>query len=215
MNFGEAIKCMKAGMKVTRDSWKGNFFNGKKQFIFIGKNKGMTTKALIPIPPSGDEFADCIMCYTKKRNFQPNWTPTQEDMLAEDWKTYPYQNESLIEEPKIPANMTVDEMVDLKNRIGWNIKFCGTGETIISEHMSYQQVTNLGEGMCSYAMKFSIPKITLGNLINASELFQDIVVNGIALETYVSKSPIDGMLYLITESALSEKEFYTIIGLKR
>ncbi len=60
---------MKAGMKVTRDSWKGNFFNGKNSLFLLGKNKGMTTKALIPIPPSGDEFADCIMCYTKKRIF--------------------------------------------------------------------------------------------------------------------------------------------------
>ena len=51
MNFGEAIKCMKKGKKVTRNVWKENFFNGRKQFIFIGKNKGLTTNTFLPRSP--------------------------------------------------------------------------------------------------------------------------------------------------------------------
>lgn len=49
MNFGEAIKCMKKGKKVTRNVWKESFFNGRKQFIFIGRNKGLTAKTFLPI----------------------------------------------------------------------------------------------------------------------------------------------------------------------
>ncbi len=89
MNFGEAIKCMKKGKKVTRNVWKENFFNGKRQFVFIGRNKGLTAKTFLPIPPEDEHFSDCIMSYTRKGSFQPNWTPTQEDMLAEDWEMYP------------------------------------------------------------------------------------------------------------------------------
>lgn len=77
MNFGEAIKCMKKGKKVTRNVWKENFFNGRKQFIFIGKNKGLTTKTFLAILPEEECFSDCIMGYTRKGIFQPNWTPTQ------------------------------------------------------------------------------------------------------------------------------------------
>ena len=51
MNFGEAIKCMKKGKKVTRNVWKENLFNGRKQFIFIGRNKGLTTNTFLAILP--------------------------------------------------------------------------------------------------------------------------------------------------------------------
>lgn len=140
MNFGEAIKCMKKGKKVTRNVWKENFFNGKRQFIFIGRNKGLTAKTFLPIPPEDEDFSDCIMSYTRKGSSQPNWTPTQEDMLAEDWEMYPAEETVVDETP----NMTEDAMIDLKNRIGWNIKFYSTGETIISEHMDYQKLLTGG-----------------------------------------------------------------------
>ena len=96
MNFGEAIKCMKKGKKVTRNVWKENFFNGRKQFIFIGKNKGLTTNTFLAILPEEECFSDCIMGYTRKGIFQPNWTPTQEDMLAEDWEMYPAEGFPLV-----------------------------------------------------------------------------------------------------------------------
>ena len=87
---------MKNGKKVTRNVWKENFFNGRKQFIFIGRNKGLTAKTFLPIPPEEEHFSDCIMSYTRKGSFQPNWTPTQEDMLAEDWEMYPAE-ETVVE----------------------------------------------------------------------------------------------------------------------
>lgn len=195
MNFGEAIKCMKNGKKVTRNVWKENFFNGRKQFIFIGKNKGLTTNTFLAILPEEECFSDCIMSYTRKGSFQPNWTPTQEDMLAEDWEMYP-----------------AEEMIDLKNRIGWNIKFYSTGETIISEHMDYQKLLTGAES--TYMLSFVAPKKSLDGLSMTNKC-QNVIVSGLLFKVYASRNIADDSLWLVTESALSEKEFHTIIRLER
>lgn len=129
MNFGEAIKCMKKGKKVTRNVWKENFFNGRKQFIFIGRNKGLTTKTFLAILPEEECFSDCIMSYTRKGSFQPNWTPTQEDMLAEDWEMYPAEETVVDETP----NMTADS----DRRIG-NLYVLHAKYNKISEQYMYE-----------------------------------------------------------------------------
>lgn len=208
MNFGEAIKCMKNGKKVTRNVWKESFFNGRKQFIFIGKNKGLTTNTFLAILPEEECFSDCIMGYTRKGIFQPNWTPTQEDMLAEDWEMYPAEETVVDETP----NITADEMIDLKNRIGWNIKFYSTGETIISEHMDYQKLLTGAES--TYTLSFVVPKKSLDGLSMTNKC-QNVIVSGILFQAYISRNVADDTLRLITANALSEKEFHTIIGLKR
>ena len=208
MNFGEAIKCMKKGKKVTRNVWKESFFNGRKQFIFIGKNKGLTTNTFLAILPEEECFLDCIMGYTRKGIFQPNWTPTQEDMLAEDWEMYPAEETVVDETP----NITADEMIDLKNRIGWNIKFYSTGETIISEHMDYQKLLTGAES--TYTLSFVVPKKSLDGLSMTNKC-QNVIVSGILFQAYISRNVADDTLRLITANALSEKEFHTIIGLKR
>lgn len=208
MNFGEAIKCMKKGKKVTRNVWKENFFNGRKQFIFIGKNKGLTTNTFLAILPEEECFSDCIMGYTRKGIFQPNWTPTQEDMLAEDWEMYPAEETVVDETP----NITADEMIDLKNRIGWNIKFYSTGETIISEHMDYQKLLTGAES--TYMLSFVVPKKSLDGLSMTNKC-QNVIVSGLLFKVYASRNIADDSLWLVTESALSEKEFHTIIRLER
>lgn len=209
MNFGEAIKCMKKGKKVTRNAWKENFFNGNKQFIFIGRNKGLTTNTFLPIPPEEEQFSDCIMSYTRKRSFQPNWTPTQEDMLAEDWEMYPKEDVVVDEAP----NMTADEMIDLKNRIGWNIKFYSTGKTIVSEHMDYYKLLSGSE--ITYTLSFAVPKMKLNESMKTPDECRNVIVSGILFQAYIARNIADDTLRLVTERALSEKEFYTIIGLKR
>lgn len=209
MNFGEAIKCMKKGKKVTRNVWKENFFNGRKQFIFIGKNKGLTTNTFLAILPEEECFSDCIMSYTRKGIFQQNWTPTQEDMLAEDWEMYP-EEETVVDET---PNMTADAMIDLKNRIGWNIKFYSTGETIISEHMDYQKLLTGAES--TYTLSFAVPKMKLNESMKLPDECRNVIVSGILFQAYISRNVADDTLRLITANALSEKEFHTIIGLKR
>lgn len=183
-------------------------FNGRKQFIFIGRNKGLTAKTFLPIPPEEEHFSDCIMSYTRKGSFQPNWTPTQEDMLAEDWEMYPAEEVVVDETP----NMTADEMVDLKNRIGWNVKFYSTGETIISEHMDYQKLLTGKES--TYALSFAVPKKSLDGL-SMTNKYQNVIVSGLLFKVYASRNIADDSLWLVTESALSEKEFHTIIRLDR
>lgn len=183
-------------------------FNGRKQFIFIGKNKGLTTNTFLAILPEEECFSDCIMSYTRKGSFQPNWTPTQEDMLAEDWEMYPAEETVVDETP----NITADEMIDLKNRIGWNIKFYSTGETIISEHMDYQKLLTGAES--TYMLSFVAPKKSLDGLSMTNKC-QNVIVSGLLFKVYASRNIADDSLWLVTESALSEKEFHTIIRLER
>ena len=183
-------------------------FNGRKQFIFIGKNKGLTTNTFLAILPEEECFSDCIMSYTRKGSFQPNWTPTQEDMLAEDWEMYPAEETVVDETP----NITADEMIDLKNRIGWNIKFYSTGETIISEHMDYQKLLTGAES--TYMLSFGVPKKSLDGLSMTNKC-QNVIVSGLLFKVYASRNIADDSLWLVTESALSEKEFHTIIRLER
>jgi hypothetical protein len=148
------------------------------------------------------------MGYTRKGIFQPNWTPTQEDMLAEDWEMYPAEETVVDETP----NITADEMIDLKNRIGWNIKFYSTGETIISEHMDYQKLLTGAEN--TYTLSFAIPKKSLDGLSMTNKC-QNVIVSGLLFKVYASRNIADDSLWLVTESALSEKEFHTIIRLER
>lgn len=180
MNFGEAIKCMKKGKKVTRNVWKENLFNGRKQFIFIGRNKGLTTNTFLAILPEEECFSDCIMSYTRKGSFQPNWTPTQEDMLAEDWEMYPAEETVVDETP----NITADEMIDLKNRIGWNIKFYSTGETIISEQMDYQKFLTGAES--TYTLSFAVPKMKLNESMKLPDECRNVIVSGILFQAYIA-----------------------------
>ena len=125
MNFGQAIEEMKRGKKVTRESWLEGFFSGKKAFIFIGKNQGMKTDAQLPIPANREPYADCIMHYTRKGQYCPNWIPTQEDMLAEDWSVYLMKYETI--DPTIPEKPYEYE---IPLRCGTYIEIIGTGKRV-------------------------------------------------------------------------------------
>lgn len=72
LNFGEAIQQLKEGQRVAREGW-----NGKGQFLQL----------LIPVGPVMDEtrtWLPYIYICTVQGNFVP-WTPSQTDMLADDW----------------------------------------------------------------------------------------------------------------------------------
>lgn len=80
MDFGQAVRCLKAGMKVAREGW-----NGKGMYIFLADEGGdFHTKAEI-----GPERKTCvhpfIVMYTAQGDFQPGWLASQADILAEDW----------------------------------------------------------------------------------------------------------------------------------
>ena len=44
---------------------------------------------------------------------------------------------------------------------------------------------------------------------------RNVIVSGILFQAYIARNVADDTLRLVTKSALSEKEFYAIIGLKR
>lgn len=80
MDFGEAIKCLKKGMKVARKGW-----NGKTQYIQLAS--GISYKS-----PDG-EIVNCVhdsignkaIAFVGTSVVQIGWLASQADMLAEDW----------------------------------------------------------------------------------------------------------------------------------
>lgn len=85
MDFGEALKALKAGKRVARSiGW-----NGKGMFLFLvsGSTFAVNRPPLLGIYPEG-----------KMVNYQPHidmktaqdmvvpWVASQSDMLAEDWE---------------------------------------------------------------------------------------------------------------------------------
>jgi hypothetical protein len=86
IDFGTAIKALKEGHKVARKGW-----NGRGMWIVLmpalylesGLVNGRTSKHL-------GEGVDLdsqpyIAMFTADKKWQPGWTPSTADVLAEDW----------------------------------------------------------------------------------------------------------------------------------
>jgi len=86
VDFGDAIRCLKNGGRVTRHGW-----NGPGQYvayqaaypdgIAINANTSRSTGI-----PEGTvmAFRPYLMLHTVQGDFVP-WTPSASDVLAEDW----------------------------------------------------------------------------------------------------------------------------------
>ena len=72
MDFGDAIRALKAGKRVAREGWNG---------------KGMWVCLIHPgnAMHRGCDMQPCFGLKNAKGNMQPGWNASQEDMLAEDW----------------------------------------------------------------------------------------------------------------------------------
>ena len=78
-SFGDAIKYVKRGLKVTRKGW-----NGKNQYIQLAKGISYTF---------GDEIVNCehnaignmAIAFVGTSGVQMGWLASQADMLADDW----------------------------------------------------------------------------------------------------------------------------------
>lgn len=80
MDFGDAIRALKSGEAVARHDW----WNGKYSYLFLatarefvsecGENKNLPEISL-----------DTICMVNEQKQIQIGWTPSQEDMLADDW----------------------------------------------------------------------------------------------------------------------------------
>lgn len=77
MDFGQAVKILKAGGQVAREGW-----NGKNMWLtLIHPGNAMYTKA----DKGGFPMQTCIGMKTADDKMQPGWLASQADILAEDW----------------------------------------------------------------------------------------------------------------------------------
>lgn len=71
MDFGDALKRLKAGYRIARDGW-----NGRGMYIYLDQS---------PRGLDGMEYEPCIVMFTANGLHQPGWLASQADMLADDW----------------------------------------------------------------------------------------------------------------------------------
>lgn len=79
-DFGEAIRRLKQGRKVSRQGW-----NGKGMFLFL--REGRDIKGVDPASPMGGEFTSLahICMRTADGKCCVGWLASQTDMLSDDW----------------------------------------------------------------------------------------------------------------------------------
>ena len=84
MDFGEAVRAMKHGQRVSREGW-----NGKGMFVFLvsGSSFNVNRPPLLGIYPEGHaiQYRAHIDMKTVDGSIVP-WVASQSDILAEDWE---------------------------------------------------------------------------------------------------------------------------------
>lgn len=76
MDFGDAIRALKMGRRVSRAGW-----NGKGMWlVLIHPGNAMHTSTA-----GGFDMQPCIGMKTADDKMQPGWLASQADMLGEDW----------------------------------------------------------------------------------------------------------------------------------
>lgn len=80
MDFGQAIRELKNGKKISRLGW-----HGRGQFIFMADTVEFHTFANLADSQDVSEVHDMIVLKTSANTFQPGWIAKQADILAEDW----------------------------------------------------------------------------------------------------------------------------------
>lgn len=87
MDFGEAIRSLKAGNRVARAGW-----NGKGMFlVLVPGSQGLTVDEGRPLAKAGIpigtvfNYLPHIDMWTAQGNFVP-WLASQTDVLADDWQ---------------------------------------------------------------------------------------------------------------------------------
>lgn len=79
-SFGDAIKYMKRGLKVTRKGW-----NGKKQYIQLATGISYKTADNEIVNCEHDAIGNKAIAFVGTSGVQMGWLASQADMLAEDW----------------------------------------------------------------------------------------------------------------------------------
>lgn len=81
MNFGDAIKAVKAGERIQRDGW-----NGKQQYVELATAISYVNAAGEVVNAQHDAIGNQALAFVGTSGVQLGWLASQADMLAEDWK---------------------------------------------------------------------------------------------------------------------------------
>lgn len=86
MDFSEALRALKSGKYVTRNSWDNNLLWLRKENEFESSSVLCTRQREI-MEGANVYSVGCICLYNKeKKTLSYGWIPQQEDMMATDWQ---------------------------------------------------------------------------------------------------------------------------------
>lgn len=80
-DFGEAIKYVKRGLKVSRKGW-----NGKNQYIELASNISYLNTENNVINVDHQAIGNKAIAFVGTSGVQIGWLASQADMLADDWQ---------------------------------------------------------------------------------------------------------------------------------
>lgn len=80
LSFGDAIKYVKRGLKVSRQGW-----NGKKQYIQLATGISYKSADGDVVNCEHDAIGNKAIAFVGTSGVQIGWLASQADMLAEDW----------------------------------------------------------------------------------------------------------------------------------
>ena len=81
MDFGEAIKKVKAGYKIQREGW-----NGKEQYVELASSISYVNAQGKIVNVEHAAIGNKALAFVGTSGVQLGWLASQADMLAEDWK---------------------------------------------------------------------------------------------------------------------------------
>ena len=81
MDFGEAIKKVKAGYKIQREGW-----NGKQQYVELATSISYVNAQGKIVNVEHAAIGNNALAFVGTSGVQLDWLASQADMLAEDWK---------------------------------------------------------------------------------------------------------------------------------
>ena len=86
MDFGDALRELKAGKRIAREGWngKGMWLCFMPPFVIPA---AMVNERTRPHVPAGQDIpcGGYIVMWTAAGVWQPGWLASQADMLADDW----------------------------------------------------------------------------------------------------------------------------------
>lgn len=116
MDFGEALRIIKAGGRVARRGW-----NGRGMFLFLvpGSTFKVNRPPLLGIYPEGTEirYHAHIDMRTADGQVVP-WLCSQTDALAEDWEEILAMSAGVLTAPAVPAGCTLAATIPIASMDG-------------------------------------------------------------------------------------------------